>query len=279
MRTNKFHISNIILRIFTFLWAVSILFPLLWTLYVSLKSNQEFFQNIWALPKSLHFDNYERAFNKLGIGASLLNTVYYVGLSMIIGITLTTLCAYCLTRLKWKGRSFVWATVMISLFLPGINALVPQYIIMCKAGLSNSLSGLVFLNSVGMSAFDLMLLGGFMKTIPTELEESAFMDGATLLKTFRSIIVPLSVPGIVTISIFRFLGLYNDFLGPYIYLSEESKYVIGQRMYYANIAMQYDNDWTGLFAGVVIAMIPSIIIYLMFQKKIVEGATLGAVKG
>lgn len=276
---SKFKIQDIFLRLMLFFWALTIICPLFWTLYVSLKTNKEFFKDAWALPKSLQWGNYVRAFFALEIGMSLLNTAYYVILSLVIGISITTLVAFALTRVKWKGRNFVWGLVMISLFLPGINALVPQYVLMCKFHLNNSLNGLVFLNSVGLHAFDLMLLGGFMRSIPKELEESAFIDGATILQMFRRVIVPLAVPGIITIAIFRFIGLYNDFIGPFIYLSDAKKHTIAVKMYYANLMMQYKSDWVGLFAGVTISMIPLIITYILLQKRIVQGATLGGVKG
>src|SRR5690606_9198349 len=159
------------------------------------------------------------------------------------------------------------------------NALVPQYVLMRDLNLVNSLTGLIILDSLGESVFFLMLLGGFMQSLPKELEESAFMDGASLFQVFWRVIIPLSTPGIVTVAIFKFLGLYNSFLGPFIYLNDPEKHTIGVKMYHANQIMQYKADWVTLFAGVTIAMIPTIILYIIFQRQISEGATLGAVKG
>ncbi len=145
--------------------------------------------------------------------------------------------------------------------------------------LTNSLSALIMLESLGENVFSLFILSEFMQTIPKELEESAHIDGASIFKVFWNIIVPLAVPGIVTVAIFRFLGLYNNFLSPFIYLSDPDKYTIGVNMYHASHLMQYKADWVTLCAGVIIASIPSIIIYIMFQKQIIEGATLGSLKG
>jgi ABC-type glycerol-3-phosphate transport system permease component len=138
---------------------------------------------------------------------------------------------------------------------------------------------LVILDSFGENVFFLMLLGGFMSSLPKDLEESAFMDGASIFQMFWRIIVPLSTPGIVTVAIFKFLGLYNNFLGPFIYLGDPSKYTIGVNMYQANMKMQYTSDWVTMFAGVMIVMVPSIIFYMIFQRRIMEGATMGAMKG
>lgn len=260
-------------------WSVTILFPVVWVFYESLRTNREFFLDVWKFPETFHWENYRNAWVKYNIGPALLNTLYYVGVSLILGTLLTTLNAFVLTRMEFKGRKLVWAVIMFSLFLPGINALIPQYVVMRSLHLTNSLTGIIVLDVLSESVFYLMLLGGFMQSLPKEMEESAFMDGASLLQVFARIIFPLSMPGIATVAIFKFLGLYNNFLGPFIYLSDQNKYTIGVNMYQANMMMQYTADWVTLFAGVIIAMIPSVAAFLLFKRLIIEGATLGAVKG
>lgn len=160
------------------------------------------------------------------------------------------------------------------------NQCIDSYIYSMKTlHLNNSLTGLIILDSFGENVFFLMLLGGFMSSLPKGLEESASIDGTSLFQTFWRIIVPLSTPGIVTFAIFKFLELYNNFLGPFIYLSDPSKYTIGVNMYQSNMKMQYTSDWVTMFAGVVIVMVPSIIFYALFQTRIVEGATMGCMNG
>ncbi|MGN7455450.1 carbohydrate ABC transporter permease [Paenibacillus pasadenensis] len=260
-------------------WSLTILFPIVWVLYESLKTNPEFFQNVWTLPDHPQWMNYKKAWLNYNLLTAMLNTLYYVGASLVIGTFLTALNAYALTRIEFKGRKFIWGMIMLSLFLPGINALIPQYILMRDLHLTNSLTGLILLNCLGESVFFLMLLGGFMRSLPRELEESGTIDGASIFKMFIRIIVPLSMPGIVTVAIFKFIGLYNSFLEPFIYLSDSSKYTIGVNIYHANMLMQYTNDWVTLFAGVIITMIPSVLVFMFFQRWIMEGATLGSVKG
>jgi raffinose/stachyose/melibiose transport system permease protein/N-acetylglucosamine transport system permease protein len=279
MENNKRTWVDLVWRILLFIWALSILIPLLWIILESLKTNKEFFANVWALPDKLMWVNYKNAWKSYNLGPTAINTLYFVGVSLLLGTFLTTLNAYALTRLQFRGRTLIWSTIMISLFLPGINALVPQYVLMRDLHLTNSLTGLIILDSLGESVFFLMLLGGFMQSLPKELEESAFMDGASLMQVFMRIIIPLSTPGIVTVAIFKFLGLYNAFLGPFIYLGDQAKYTIGVAMYHANQLMQYKADWVTLFAGVTIAMLPTIVLYIIFQRQISEGATLGGVKG
>lgn len=266
-------------RILLFIWALTILLPLFWIFYQSLKTNQEFFADIWAFPEHLQAINYHKAWTRLGIGQSAVNTLYYVGLSLLISLFVSTVNAYAFTRIQWKLRPMLWSIIMMSLFLPGINILVSQYTLMRALHLTDSLNGLVLLASLPVGAFELLLLGSFMRTLPTELDESAFIDGATLFQVFRKIIFPLSMPGIVTIGIFKFVGLYNDFLGPFILISDPAKYPISVNMYNANAMMEFKADWVTLLAGLVITIIPTIIVYVMFQRRIIEGATMGGVKG
>lgn len=275
----KHTFMDIVWRVVLYIWALTIIFPLIWVIYESLKSNPEFFQNIWALPSKIQWGNYVKAWTQYEFGQSLLNTLYYVGGSLIVSLFFTTLNAYALTRMEFKGRKLIWGLIMLSLFLPGINALVPQYVIMRELSLTNSLTGLILLSSLGESVFYLMLLGGFMQSLPKEIEESATMDGASLFQRFWRVIVPLSTPGIVTVAVFKFLGYYNNFMGPFIYLSDPKKYPIAVQMYSANKLMEFSADWVTLFAGVTIAMVPSILVFILFQRMLMEGATMGAVKG
>lgn len=270
--------ANLFWRAALILWALMVAVPLLFIVLQALKTNREYFAGIWSFPQAPQWQNFINAWNKIGMLQSFLNTIYYVGVSLFLGLFLTALSAYAFTRIQWRGRKLVWNLVILSLFLPGINALVPEYLIMRSLGLTNSIPGLILLSSLGMNAFNLLLLGGFMQTIPRELEESADIDGATIFRMFRSIILPLSVPGLVTVGIFRFLGLYNNFIGPYIYL-EPRRYPIGVTLYNANARMMYQNDYVTMFAGVLISMVPVILVYVLFQNRIIEGATLGSLKG
>ncbi len=261
------------------LWAILIIFPLIWIFYVSLKTNYEFYLNPWSLPAIPQFGNYLEAITKLNLGPVFLNTIYFVFGGLILGVTVNTLAAYILTRLEWKGKKFILGLLMLSLFLPGVNILVPQYILAVYFKLNNSLTGLIFLINFALSAFDIMLMSGFMRSIPKELEESANMDGASLWTTFWKIIVPLSTPGIVTISIFRFLNLYNDFINPFIYLTDKSQHTVAVSVYYANTVLKYTSNYVVLFAAIVVSLVPTLVVYMIFQKRVVEGATIGAVKG
>ena len=275
----KEKIGNFISRFIMLLFSLTVLFPLGWIVIKSLQTNREFFAGAWGWPEVAQWENYAEAWNSLHIGDSLMNTLVLVVLSLLLSLSLTTAAAYVLTRVKFRGRKFLRSYVMFSLFLPGVNALVPTYVLMRSLGLLNKLSGLVLFNSLCGDAFALMVLSSFMQTIPKEYEESAARDGASLFQTFWKVIIPMSMPGVITLATFKVLWYYNDFMLPYIVLQDQSKYTIGVNMYAANQLMQYKADWVTLCAGVVLAMIPPVAVYIIFQKHVIAGATVGGLKG
>lgn len=272
-------IGSAVNRIIMLLFSLTVLFPLGWIIVKSLQTNREFFASAWGLPKVVQWGNYVKAWDSLHIGDSLMNTVVLVLFSLVFSLILTSAAAYVLTRMRFRGRQFLRGVIMFSLFLPGINALVPTYVVMRNLGMLNSIPALVVFNSLCGDAFALMVLGGFMQTIPRDFEESAFLDGASVFQTFRKIIIPMSMPGVVTLATFKALWFYNDFMLPYTVLQDQSKYTIGVNMYAANLLMRYKADWVALCAGVILAMIPPVVLFILFQRKVMEGATLGGLKG
>lgn len=276
---DKWNLSECVWRLMLFAWALTVLVPLLWILIVSLKTNREFFQSAWALPEVPQFANYVKAWISLRLDKAFINTILYIGFSMAIKLVFTLTTAYSLTRVKFKGRKLLMGLVMLSLYLPGINAMVPSYVLLKKLHLLNSIYGLVVFSSFGIDTFCVMVLGGFLSTIPYEMEESAYMDGAGYFRTLFQVIMPMAKPGIVTVLIFSFLNLYNSFLWPYISLQDPDKYTIAVKIYEVNKKMQYNADWVTLCACIVIGVLPSLLFYILLQKQVREGVNVGALKG
>lgn len=266
-------------EILLFLWALTILVPLVWIVVVSLKTNQEFFQSVWALPRKPQFSNYVEAWTSLRLDKAFMNTIIYIGCSMIIRLVFTVTTTYSLTRLSFRGRKMLMALVMLSLYLPGVNALVPSYVLLRDMHLLNSLKGLIIFSSVGIDAFSVMVLSGFLASIPYEMEESAALDGAGYFRTLFQIILPMAKPGIVTVLVFSFLNLYNNFLWPYIFLQDPDKYTIAVKIYEVNKKMQYNSNWVVLCACIVLGVLPSLLFYVILQKQVKEGVNVGALKG
>lgn len=266
-------------RIGLFLWAVTILIPLLWIVMVSLKTNREFYQSMWDLPKTPQFVNYVESWKTMGLGRAFWNTFLYVGCSLAIQLVFSVSTAYALSRVKFRGRKFLMGLVMLSIFLPGINAMVPAYVTLKNLHLLN-FPGLIMFSSCGINAFNVMVLSGFFSSIPYEMEESAFMDGAGYFRTLVQIIAPMATPGIVTILVFAFLGFYNSYLWPNLILgADPDKYTIAVKMFEVNTKMKYDSNWVGLCACIVIGMVPSLLFYVLLKKRVTSGLTIGALKG
>lgn len=270
---------DVITRTLLLFWAILIILPLFWFLYESLKTNQEFFMNIWALPERPQFGNYAKAWRNAGVMIYMGNTVFIVAVSLACTTALAAMASYILSRFKFRLNRFIFWMIALSMMLPGINAVTTQFVLMRQLNLTNSLWGLcVYLTAMALP-FSIFILTGFMKTIPHEMEESAYIDGCSYSRSFFSILLPMSQPGLVAINIFNFLGAYNSYLAPLLFISDEKKYPIAVGISNLYIKMMYQADWVTLFAGSVITMVPVIVFYAIFQKMLISGTTAGAIKG
>jgi len=276
---NKQNYWDVIIRFILLLWAILIILPIFWFLYESLKTNQEFFANIWALPSSLQYGNYVKAWNHAGIMTYMGNTVFILVVSLSLTTVLAAMASYILSRFKFVLNRAIFWLIALSMMLPGINAITTQYVLMKQLKMTDSLWGLSIYLTATAIPFSVFLLTGFMKTIPKEIEESAYIDGSSYSRTFISVLLPMSKSGLIAINIFNFLGVYNSYLAPLLFISDEKKYPIAVGISNLYIKMMYRADWVTLFAASVIAMVPVIVFYALFQKQLISGTTVGAVKG
>lgn len=276
---NKQFIWDSLIRAVLLLWAIFILLPIFWIVYESLKSNQEFFMNVWALPSKLHFNNYVKAWNGIGVMRYMYNTAVILIVTLTVSTIIIAMGSYILGRFEFTLNKPIFWFITLSMMLPGLNAITTQFILMKQLKLTNSLLGLSIFMIASTLPFSIFILTGFMKTIPKEMEESAYIDGSSYSGTFFKIILPMCKPGLVTINIFNFLGVYNMYLAPLLFINDEKKYPIAVGITNMYIIMKYKADWVTLFAGSAISMVPVIIFYSIFQKQLISGTTLGAVKG
>jgi raffinose/stachyose/melibiose transport system permease protein len=263
---------RILAYIIILLVAVVYLFPLLYLLNVSLNTNIDFIDNPSSLTKTFQFSNFADAWIKGNFATYFLNTVLYTSVSTLIQVVFALLVAYPVARgyVKW-GRFFVTFFV-ISLFLP--NGLIPQFQLMVALHLYNTQIGYILLTSaVGIGPF---LIMGYLKLIPKELDEAAAIDGCGYFQCIFRIIAPLVKPVLVTVAILHAIGVWNDIIGPTIYLTNKNYYPIALGL--QTFKGQFSTDWTLLAAGTMIAAIPLILLYIFFQRYLIEGAVAGAVK-
>ncbi|WP_152364780.1 carbohydrate ABC transporter permease [Microlunatus speluncae] len=259
-------------------WAIIVCVPMLWSFVSSFKSDAEIFESPWSLPEVWHWDNFVRAWNQSNIGSYFLNTIIVVSLGLILTLVLSSVVAYVLAQFRFFGRTFLYYLFVGGMAFPGFLALVPLFFVVKNLGLLNSYGGLIIVYATQSLSFSVFFLTAFFRSLPMELAEAALLDGAGHWRVFWSVMLPLARPGLISIGIFDFLGMWNQYVLPIVLITDPSKFVIGQGL--ANLAVNqgYASDFSGLFAGLTIATVPVLLVYLIFQRKITAGMTVGALR-
>jgi len=261
-------------------FSLSAILTMLWALIMSLRPNRELFTyGAWALPKVWAWQNYIDAWQQMRVGRYFLNTVLYSGVGTIGAVLIAACTAYVVARVKFRGRTFIYYLFLVSLMIPGYLAMVPRYFLMKNLGLVDTYAVIFLLAWTAGLSFNMFLLINFFETLPTELEEAAFIDGGGAWWIFWRVMFPLARPGIATIAIFTFMGQWNEFMTPLIYLRDSAKYPLALGLQILSFNATYSANHTKLFAGMIIFMIPILVMYLILKDRITEGLTVGALKG
>jgi ABC-type glycerol-3-phosphate transport system permease component len=252
----------------------------LWTISISLKSNQDFFATSpWSLPKHPTLENYRSAWTTAKIGSFFLNSAIMTVGTVTISLAVSATAAYALGRIKFRGNSLVSMFFLTGLMIPGFLIIVPLYFLLRDMHLLGSLYGLGIVYVATQIPFNIYVLTGFFKTLPKELEEAAYVDGASPLKTFFRVMLPLAGPGLASVALLNCLTIWNEFFFALVFISDESKFTLPLGLYRLSINAEYSSQWTQLFAGLVLAMIPVLIVFGVAQERLTRGLTLGALKG
>lgn len=276
MRKKQF-IQNAICYFLLAAAAVFWLFPLFMALINSFKTNGELLTNVMSFPTSLHFENYTRTIEKMHYLRSFRNTVVLSALSVSMMILFSALAGWRLCRTKTKLSSFIFGMFVFSMLIPFSSIMIPLYKVVLALKIKNSLLGLSFVYAGLGVSMAIFLYHGFVKGIPQELEEAAAIGGGSRMKIFFLIILPLLKPITATICITNVLWVWNDFLLPLIVISDNKKYSL--LLSTNTLFGQYSSDWTAILSALILAAIPVIIFYALFQKQILKGIADGAVKG
>lgn len=271
-------VKKTILYIVLTLIAVVQLFPLYWLITFSLKSNTEIFgENVIGLPKTWRFVNYQRALTDGGILRYFLNSVFYSVVTLVIAGLFTAMAAYAIARMRWKLKGVVFSLFTLGIMIPTQAALLPLFQVLDKVGLKGGYLGLLIPYISFGIPMSVMILVGFYKGIPVEMEEAAYIDGCGIFRCFLSIMLPMIKPALATASIFTFLGTWNElmFANTLVDKAEFRTLPVG----IMSFAGQYSTDWGLIGAGMVIATLPTILIYFMLSNQVQESLVAGAVKG
>jgi ABC-type glycerol-3-phosphate transport system permease component len=259
-------------------WVVIICAPLLWVLMSSFKTTQQIFGSPFSLPTSFNFDNYVSAWTTASIGSYFVNTVIVVGCALVIVMLLGSMCAYYLARYEFRGSKVIYYLMLAGLTFPIFLAVVPLFQTLRGFGLLNTFPGLIITYVAFALPFTVFFLFAFFKTLPQEVAEAAMIDGAGPWRIFFTIMLPMATPGIASVTIFNFLGLWNQFLLPIALNTNAANYVLSQGM--ASFASQagYAVNFGALFAAVVITVLPVLVTYIIFQRQLQGSVSQGLLK-
>lgn len=281
MKTKK-RINSVVFHVGACILGFFMIYPLLWLVASSFKSNDTMFQDAYSLiPKVWDVAaNYKSGMEGVG-GVSfwtfLMNTVIVTVVGMIGCVTISLFAAYAFTRIKFKGSNFWFGCVMMTMMIPPQVMVVPQYIILKKMGLIDTRISLILPWFFG-GAFFIFLMVQFFRGIPKELDEAAEIDGCGRIATLFRVLVPVVKPSIVTASIFAFYWIWQDFFQPLIFMSSTNKFTISLALNMYLDPNSY-NNYGGLFAMSVVSLIPIILFFIIFQRYLVDGIAMDGIKG
>jgi len=259
------------------LFALVVLLPLLWLVSASLKTEAQLVQNIWGLPTKPVFSNYAEAWARSQMSLYMRNSVIVAASTILLTAVTSATMSYALSRFRFKLNRLIYYIVIAGMMIPIHSAVIPLYIIAMKWKLQNNLLALATIYAAFRIPFSVFILEAFMLTIPKELEECAIIDGCGYWKIFWKIIMPLSRDGMVTIMILAALACWNELLVAMLMLSKPALKTIPTGV--LGFISEFGTDYSRLYAGLVIAIVPNLIFYALMQERIVKGMTVGAVKG
>ena len=252
------------------------LLPLIWMLSASLKTSNEVFTSpIQWIPEVFQWGNYIKIWQKIDFALFIFNSTKLTVIVTIIQLATCAFAAYGFTKCKFKGRDTLFLCYVATIAIPWQIFMLPQYVMLQKMGLVDTHMGYILLQS--FAAFGVFLLKQFFQGIPDELLEAARIDGLSEYGTFGRIVVPLAKPAMATLTIFTFVTVWNDFMGPMIYFSSEANKTIplGIRMFVG----QYSTEYQLIMAASVVSLIPIVILYVFCQRYFVEGIATSGLKG
>lgn len=264
--------------------AISIIVPVAWVFMASIKENKEFYSNPWALPAGFYFQNFINAFEKASMGSYFFNSVISTALALIILLVVSLPASYVLARYKFKGKRILNTLFMAGLFINVNYIVVPIFLMLM--GWDDTLNISFFLDNIVVLAvvyastaipFTVYLLSSYFQTLPKAYEEAALIDGCGYFKTMIKVMIPMAKPSIVTVTLFNFLAFWNEYIIALTLMSGSNR-TLPVGLLALMQASRGKAEYGMMYAGLVIVMLPTLILYIMVQKKLTQGMTLGGLK-
>lgn len=290
-KTERRSASHVLIYAILIVLAISIILPVAWVFMASIKQNSEFYQNPWALPQGVYLQNFADAWTKARMGDYMLNSVLVTALALVLLLVIALPAAYVLSRFRFRCRGLVHTAFMGGLFI-NVNYIVVPIFLMLVDGdkwlnkvfgsgfLLNNLVVLAVVYAATALPFTIYMLSGYFAPLPHDFEEAAYLDGAGYFKTMTRIIFPMAKPSIVTIILFNFLSFWNEYIISMTLLSTPN----GARTLPVGLmnltqAQQSAAQYGQLYAGLVLVMLPTLILYICVQRNLTQGMTVGGLKG
>nr|WP_092756307.1 carbohydrate ABC transporter permease [Hydrogenoanaerobacterium saccharovorans] len=281
----KAPIGKIIIYLVLSLWAITTMYPFFWVIINSFKKKGLIRSDSFSIPigDSFSLDNYRTAFERVDIlGAYKNSLIISISVTLVV-VLLAGFAAYGLSRYNFKGKNAVYSLIVASMMFPVFSTIIPVFRMMFSWKIANtgnvglSLFSVILPQIAGNLAFSIIVLMGFIKSLPIDLEEAAFMEGCNIFQIFFRIIVPITKPSFATVAIFTFLWSYNDLFTQMFFLRYKESYTI--TLLLNEISSQAGVNYGLMTAAVVLVVVPVLIVYIFLQKNIIKGMTAGAIKG
>jgi multiple sugar transport system permease protein len=271
-------VEHLLLYLILTTLALIIILPLLWMVSTSFKPKSEWFlPQIYWFPRTFTTDNYQKIVNNPALPMTrwFVNSLLVSSLATALILIVDSLAAYAYARMEFRGRRPLFALLLATLFLPGMMFLVPNFLTVSGLGLLNNYAGVIFPGLAGV--FGVFFMRQFFQSLPKELEEAAFIDGANRVQTFFYIVLPLARPALATLGIITFLGSWNDFLWPLLILRESDLLTLPPGL--RQLQGAYTSEYGQMMAGAVITAIPVLLLYILLQRYIVQSVQTAGLKG
>ena len=284
MRPPHFTISRSLIFLVLAGYLLWVVYPMLWVAYSSLKPDDAIFRDAFALPSLdvLQWGNYRQAWREAHFGEYFVNSVLVTSGSVAAILLLGSMTAYALSRFYHPLGNALYALFLAGLMVPVQLSIIPLFFELRAVGLLNSKLGLILVYTANGLPFAIFILAGFFRALPRSLYEAAVVDGCSEVSAFWRVMLPLARPGLITVAIFQFIGIWKEYFFAFMFTSgarSEDVRTLPLGLGNLSVAAQYHTDYGMLFAGIVMVTLPILFIYLLLQKHLVKGITAGALKG
>ncbi|MFE9562975.1 carbohydrate ABC transporter permease [Streptomyces sp. NPDC006487] len=275
-------VLNVFSHGFLAVWGIMIILPLIWLVLGSFKTDVQIGESALSWPANWHFDAFPRAWDK-GIGSYFANTLIVMVFSVPLTMLLGSMAAYVLARYPFRGNRPIYYFFVSGAMFPVFLALVPLFFMVKRLDMLNTFQGLILVYVAYSMPFTVFFMHSFFRTLPTAVHEAAVIDGASHTRIFFQVMMPMAKPGLISVGIFNVLGQWNQYILPSVLMqpqtgSDPERYMLTQGLIQLQYQMGYETDLPVLFAGVTIAMIPMLVVYLSFQRQIQAGLTSATLK-